>query len=74
MSYLSSPMSFHLRLMSGAFLSISDVTCQKYTTLSVELHFNIARANKLPNKTPTQGSRLTNQCPFRLVINFVSFK
>ena len=39
---------------------VSDVTCQKYTTFSVELHFNIVRANKLPNKTPTQGSRLTN--------------
>ena len=58
MSYLSSPMSFHLRLMSFFFpclfevevVSVSDVTCQKYTTLSVKLHFNILRANKLPNK------------------------
>ena len=39
---------------------VSDVICQKYTTLSVELNFNIVRAIKLPNKTPTQGSRLTN--------------
>lgn len=68
MSYLSSPMSFHLRLMSCAFpclleveeVPVSDVICQKYTTLSVELNFNIVRAIKLPNKTPTQGSRLTN--------------
>ena len=77
MSYLSLPMSFaffHICLRSRKSLYVSDVTCQKYTTLSVELHFNIPRANKLPNKTPTQGSHLTNQCPFRLVINFVFFK